>query len=221
MIVKIAGRVRGLFAGNYAENREEEQLHLNNRGDQIVAQGLPELTEIVRLGQSYQVITSTAFSSLTAIPTTAAAISLFNGEPATGMCYIIDSIFAVKVLADSGQVDANALWAMNNIANKTAPTSAGLTIRSLAGRAAYGGRAVVGTALSVTNEGWFPHAGSQPPVAGGTVGSPWEVLDVPVRGLYIVPPGGMFNLHTVQVTTQASNWQAGVRWHEAQLLWKP
>jgi hypothetical protein len=42
MLIKIAGRVRGLFAGNYPENREDEQFHLNSRGDQLVAQALPE-----------------------------------------------------------------------------------------------------------------------------------------------------------------------------------
>jgi hypothetical protein len=41
MLNKIVGRVRGLFAGNYPENREDEQFHLNNRGDQIIAQGCP------------------------------------------------------------------------------------------------------------------------------------------------------------------------------------
>ena len=50
MISRIAGRVRGLFAGNYPENREDEQFIMNSRGDQMVAESLPPLTEIVRLG---------------------------------------------------------------------------------------------------------------------------------------------------------------------------
>src|SRR6266516_3396858 len=105
MLIKIAGRVRGIFAGNYPENREDEQFHLNNRGEQIIAQGLPELTELVRLGDSWQIPTTTAFAALTTEPTTVAALSLFNGEPATGKCYAIDSIGYWQRVTDATQQD--------------------------------------------------------------------------------------------------------------------
>ena len=84
MISKIAGRVRGFFAGNYPENREDEQLIINMRGDLAVAQSLPELAELVRLGNSWQVAATTGIAALTALPTTTSGISLVNGEPAGG-----------------------------------------------------------------------------------------------------------------------------------------
>jgi hypothetical protein len=92
MISKIAGRVRGLFAGNYPENREDEQFHLNPRGDQCVAQGLPELTELTRMGWSWQVKNSTGLNSGTGLPTTTSGLTIWNGESDTGKCYAIDSV---------------------------------------------------------------------------------------------------------------------------------
>src|SRR5882762_9231390 len=111
MITKIAGRVRGLFAGNYPENREDEQFHLNNRGDQVVSQGLPELTELVRLGGSWQVALSTGLAALTALPTTTAGLSLWNGEPSNGKCYAIDSFGSTEEVLDATQTDVTAIFA--------------------------------------------------------------------------------------------------------------
>src|SRR5262245_52736896 len=113
-LIKIAGRVRGVFAGNYAENREDEQIILNNRGDQCMVQSLPELTELVRLGQSWQVRSSSGVTALTAAPGTTAGLSLWNGEPSTGMCYAIDSFGSDEEVIDATQTDVTAIFAMNN-----------------------------------------------------------------------------------------------------------
>src|SRR5690349_17718708 len=114
MLIKIAGRVRGIFACNYPENREEEQLHVNNSGDQVIAQGLPELTELVRLGDSWQINTTTGQAALTALPTTTAGLTLINNEPATGKCYAIDSFGSAEEVVDATQTDVTALFAMIN-----------------------------------------------------------------------------------------------------------
>ena len=55
---KIVGRVRGLNASTGTENREDEQLHLDPCGDGYIAQGLPALAELVRLGDSWQVLSA-------------------------------------------------------------------------------------------------------------------------------------------------------------------
>src|SRR5205823_12725823 len=102
MLTKIAGRVRGFFAGNYAETKEDEQLIINPRGDLCIAQSLPELTELVRLGGSWQVALGTGLAALTSLPTTVAGISAFNGEPAgTGLSYAIDSCGSWEAVTDA------------------------------------------------------------------------------------------------------------------------
>lgn len=218
MLIKIAGRVRGLFAGNYPENREDEQFHVNNRGDQIVSQALPERTEIVRLGDSWQVMTSSAQAPLTALPTTTGALNLWNGEGANGKSYIIDRVQVSEIVVDATQSNMTAVFACLVRPPVATPTDAALTIRSLSGRT-YGGRARTTAAASVTNDGWFP-IGTSAPVAAAAAGSAWKVTDIPINGLYIVPPGGQFCVAAAKVAATAGQCHFSIVWHEAQLIIK-
>lgn len=206
--------VRGAFAANISE-LSPAAFFSNNRGDSLVAQALPELTEIVRMGGSYQVQTSAATAALTATPTTVAALSLYNGEAATGRTYVIDSVAAFEIVVDATQSNSTALFVLNNIVPVTAPADAALSIRSLAGRK-YAGRARTVVGGTVTNEGWFP-AGSSAPSAPAAGGSAWKILDVPIKGLYIVPPGGLFSVQATKAVATAAQMQVVIRWHEVQL----
>lgn len=47
---QILAQVRGLSTFNLPDNREDQQAQVNGRGDLIVTQALPELTELVRMG---------------------------------------------------------------------------------------------------------------------------------------------------------------------------
>jgi hypothetical protein len=159
MLIKIAGRIRGLFAGNYPENDEEQQPHLNNRGEQIVAQGLPELTEVVRLGDSWQINSTTGQAALTALPTTVAGLTIYNGEPANGKCYAIDSFGSAEEVIDATQTDNTGLFACINKRVSTAPSGGTVesTWISLSGKSAYGGSAVARRGGTIVNDGWTPH----------------------------------------------------------------
>ncbi len=218
MLAKIAGRVRGMFAGNYPENREDEQLVLNNRGDLVVAQSLPPLAEIVRLGESWGVM-SAVTAALTAVPSTTAGHSLFNNEPANGKCYIIDSFGTVEVVTDATQQNSLALFAMNStIGSVAAPTDAALTRTSMVGKA-YGGRARTVAGGTVVDNGWQPH-GPSAPGATAFAGAVWRVHEAQVGGLYIVQPGGQFNVACAKSVATSSQIRYFIRWHEAQLIFK-
>jgi len=221
MLAKFAGRVRGFFAGNYPENREDEQIIINNRGDLVVAQSMPELAELVRLGQSYQVALATGLAALTALPTTTSGLTLQNGEPATGMSYVIDSFGSWEGVVDAAQTDVTAIFAMLNAANSAAPTGTALTTtRSLSGRGAYGGRGIPRTTATVANDGWFAH-GTSGQMAAAAAGANWKVNEVSARGLYIVPPGGAFSVQAVKAAAAAAAQQFFfIRWHEVQLIMK-
>lgn len=221
LLSKIAGRVRGLYPGNYPENREDEQFHLNNRGDQIICQGLPELTELVRLGDSWQVQNASGQAALTALPTTTAGLTLWNGEPATGKCYAIDSFGSWEAVIDATQTDQTAVFALNNKSPVTTPTDAALSIRSLAGKSSYGGRARTLAGGTVTNDGWFPHGTPGSQMAAAVAGANWKVNEVLCRGLYLVPPGGAFSVQAVKAAAAAAAQQFFfVRWHEVLLTYK-
>lgn len=218
MLIKIAGRVRGLFAGNYPENREDEQAHIGNRGELLIAQGMPELTEVVRLGDSWQVKTTTGLTALTALPTTTTGLGLWNGEPANGKCYVIDSVAIDVRVLDATQADTLSVFVMMNKTPVAAPTDAALAIASLIGKS-YGGKARTITNAAVTNDGWFP-CGNTPVVGSSAAGSVWKVHDIYLRGFYIIPPQGMFNIHAAAVTGGAAGTFFTIRWHEVMLIFR-
>lgn len=217
---KIAHRVRGLVAGNYPENREDEQLLLNNRGEVLVAQGLPELTEVVRLGDSWQTKTTTGTTCLTALPTTTPGLCLWNGEPTgiMGKCYVIDSIAIDIRVLDTTNAGTISVFAMLNKPPVTAPTDLALLIASPMGKSSYGGRART-FVTAVTNDGWFP-CGDSVPSAPTAAGSVWRVQDTYCRGLYIIPPSGAFSIQAVQVGGGTNACFFTIRWHEMNLIWK-
>lgn len=219
MLIKIAGRVRGLFAGNYPENREDEQIHLNSRGDMLVSQSMPERTEIVRMGDSWQVMTSSAQAPLTAVPTTTGALNLWNGEQSNGKSYVIDRVQVAEIVVDATQSNSTAVFACLVRPPVTAPTDAALTIRSLSGRNAYSGRARTTVAAAVTNDGWFP-IGTSAPMAAAAAGSAWKVTDIPINGLYIVPPGAQFCVAAAKAAATAGQCHFSIIWHEVQLIVK-
>jgi hypothetical protein len=217
-LMKIAGLIRGAFATNYPEGIEGQPLALNSRSDLSVAQGLPALTELVRMGQSFQVMTATPIAALTAVPTTAIGLGLWNGEPGGGKSYAIDSFGCIEAVADATQQNQIGLWAINNVAPVTAPTAAALTIRSTMGRIYDGKARPLITGQTVANDGWFPHGqGVASASAGAVAGGVWRVSEVPVRGLYLVQPSGLFAIHATKVAATASQLHFFLRWHEVQL----
>jgi len=214
-IAKMVGRVRGIDPGGYIENHEAEQFHLGNDGSGYIVQGLPARAELVRLGQSWQVM-SAAFTALTAIPTTASIFALWNGEPQGGMSYAIDSLALVKIVNDVTTADTFGLHAQLMRQPVAAPTDAGNAFRSLSGKYNYGGRAR--TVVNITPlTGRWDHVATSPQTTPAVAGSAWETIDIPVFGRYLVPPGGALALHVSEVTATASTFRAVIRFHEVQL----
>jgi len=209
---KIAARVRGTEAPSYPENRDTEQFHMNSLGDQIVSQGLPTRAEIVRLGNSYQVL-GAASTGLTAVPTTAGLLTIWNGEQGGGNFLVIDSITATKVIIDVTTDDLATVWAQIIRPPMATPTDAALTIRSLSGRYSYGGRVrTVASSTTLANR-WMP-LGQIPNVSAAIAGSAWAQADIDVLGRFVVPPGGAFTLTASEVTATASTFRFCIRWHE-------
>jgi hypothetical protein len=194
---------------------DDEQLRVNLLGDLRIAVALPSLAEIVRFGNSYQARTTTAAAPVAAIPTTAALISLWNGEADDGKSLVIDSVFAVTVASTTAQQTPTILGMLNSLAIPTA-IAATITPISLLGNKTYGGRARVAVGTTVVDAGWFPFGTNAPQLAGATnnIGS---CTDIRLDGLIIVPPKGQFNLSVLSAAATASSIQVGLRWHEIQL----
>jgi len=215
---KIVGRVRGLNAATGTENREDEKLHLTPCGDGYMVQGLPELAEIVRLGDSWQVL-SAAWTALTAVPTTVAIQRIWNGEPGNGKVYVIDSVCVFRPIIDVTTDDSFCVFAQNVRAPivTAVPTDDGTVIRGLSGKT-YGGRARkdTGTANSGVTGRW-DFIGSAPYTATAIAGTAWACVDIPLLGRYVIPPGGAFDIHAAEITATASGLRSCIRWHEVQI----
>lgn len=209
---KIGARVRGTDAGNYAENRDTEQFHIESNGNQIIVNALPQRAELVRLGDSWQVL-GAASTGLTAVPTTAGLLTLWNGEPGNGKFYAIDSVTATKVIVDVTTDDIATVWAQIIRPPMATPADAALAIRSLSGRYTYGGRArTVASSTTLANR-WEP-IGMIPNQSAAIAGGVWSQADIPLLGRFVIPPGAAFTLHASEVTATASTFRFAIRWHE-------
>jgi hypothetical protein len=213
--------VRSPLETNYPEAVDEQPL-IDAQGRQARSEGLPPLTQLVSHGSSYQVRTTTAAAPVTAIPSTACLLGLWNGEPDNGKSYIIDSVFLVRVATSAAFQEATILA---NVSIATIPTAIAntLTPRPLAGnRVGYGGnaRVAVGITLAAVAGGattnWFPVGSSGHNIAGGATNL-GGTLEVDCKGRFIIPPKGQFSLSVIAPVATASSVQVGVRWHEVLL----
>lgn len=217
MKVEVLSSVRAGGQYNFSEGTDE-QMQINTRGDLLIAQSLPASAEIVRLGNSYWASTITAAAPVVAIPTTAALIGLWNGEPANGKSYIIDSVFCLTVASTAAQQTSTVL---GNVSLQPVLTALANTIapRCLRANLPYRGQArvAVGITLDASNgvaTNWMP-IGSNPSQNAGATNNIGSCIDVPVNGLIIIPPGGQLALSAISAAATASSIQIGFRWHEA------
>lgn len=210
--------VRGSQQPNYGEG-VEQQPALTPQGAQVTAVDLPSAALRVAAGNSYQVRTTTAAAPVSAVPTTAALLGIWNGEPANGKSYVIEDFFAVIVAATAAIQATGILYCLHfNPATITTITGA-LTPINLRGNLPYRGLAQVaaGVTLDATNgvaAAWYPIGTSSAPVNTTQVG---QTIEVPVNGRIIIPPGGKLGLTVISGATTATSVQLGLRWHEVNL----
>jgi len=208
------GTVRGTTIPNRADASEGE-LIITPRGDLMVAQGLPALADIVRQGGSWQIL-GAAIAPLTAVPTTTAGHSLWNGETGnSAKAYFIDSFGCVEIVTDATQQNSLALFAAMEPGEFASPTDAALTKASLSGRAAGGTNAKTLASATVTGV-WTPH-GPSAPGAAAFAGGVWRVHECQVNGLYMVRPKGLFSIAAAKTVATASQLRYFIRWHEVLL----
>lgn len=213
MEVEILGQVRGLTVPAYAEGTER-RVGITPRGEQLVAAGLPPLAELVRQGGSWQIL-SAATAALTAVPSTTAGHSLWNGEADTGKVYFIDSFGCVEIVTDATQQNSIALFAAMEAGKFTAPTDAALTKASLSG--CNPNQTSARTVAAATVAGvWTPHAPT-PPSNTAFAGAVWRTTEYSANGLYMVRPGGLFSIAVAKTVATASQIRYFIRWHEVQL----
>lgn len=182
---------------------------MSPRGDALVAYGSPGMTEVTRMGEGYQLITTTAVAPVVALPTTTSQLTIWNGEASgTGKLYSIDSIFAVVVVTAAAATGLG-MCALLNAGEKAAPTAGTLVARGLAGQV-YAGMMVNALAQTVVDEGWMPWGNS-------VVGPASQVVltfEAQINGRIVVPPKHLFHTAALANTASSITVRQGIRWHE-------
>ncbi len=183
---------------------------LNERSEQIVAQGLPQYTEVSRRGIGWGVMSTAAVAALVVRPSTTAAFEIFNAYGSGGPSLIIDRIFAFN-LVSTNVAEFGSVWAMVT-APKTAPSSGSFTVASLSGKTGYGGPVIAAASTTVVdNKGWFPYGNGFSKTAGGVV--PFGVIEANVFGRLVVPPQCSLCLHSVAALV-GDTYTHGATWYE-------
>jgi hypothetical protein len=210
-------QVRGAQAPVLPEGGDDQPC-ITTRGDQLVANSLPLNAQLVASGQSFVASTTTAAAPVIAIPTTAALLGLWNGEPDNGKCYVIDSFFAV-IVAATAAVQAMSILANVSVQRVDTALANTITPKGLRANRPYNGqgRVAVGITLDAVNgvaANWFAWGPSPTPANTTQVG---QCIDIPVNGSIILPPKGQLALSVLSGAATASSVQIGVRWHEVQM----
>lgn len=216
IMATILANVRGATVRSLADG-SDDQPDMNSRGEMIVAPGLPPLAQLASLGSSWWFMTATATAPVTAIPTTAGLIALWNGE-STGKCYVIDSLFVLQVAATAA---VQSVGLLVNISTQDVLTALANTIipRPMRAGRVYNGKAriAVGVTLDATNgvaANWQP-AGSTASSSNTTqVGT---ITEYNVNGGIIIPPNGQLALSVLAGAATASSIQIGGRFHEVSM----
>lgn len=184
---------------------------MNEKGEQLAAQGLPAYTEMSRKGTGWQTMSTSAVAGLVVRPSTAAALELFNGYALGGKSLIIDRLFWFN-LVSTNVIEGFSGWAMVTT-TKSAPSSASLATVGNSGRA-YSGPVINAVATTVVANGWFPWGQAISKGAGGVV--PFGAISAEVGGRIIVPPQCSLCLHVVSSLT-GQTFTQGASWYEEQI----
>lgn len=191
-------------------------VYSNEASELLVSQGLPKWTEMTRQNNGWNVMTSTAFAPLAAVPTTTAALEIHNPSSSSNKMVVAD-LYAFQLLSTAA-TQTYAIWAMVTV-TKAAPTAAALTIASRSGEAAVTGATgsfvVPAVGTTVVANGWRPYG---PVQAWGTAAAtPGNSLVADVEGALIVPPGCSLCVTVVGSIATASSFQVGAGFYMAPL----
>jgi len=214
---KLMGKVRGLDQDTlYPAGKETIQTMLSQQSEELIAWAAPVYSEIVRQGRSFWVNNAAAIATVTATPTTAVTLALYNGEPDGGRSYIIDYVWAnFTVNTAAALVHVGIIGALGQ-QREAIPTNAAPVVKNAnsSGKLDTRARTIIGGTALPTALNWFPIGTSVNTVVNTLPGfQQW----VPVDGKIIVPPGRYFAVHTLGSVTTTSAIM-GIGWTEKVLF---
>lgn len=198
---------------------------------QQVAQALPERSQIVTQGASWEagtIVGPNTFTAAAAFPTTTTSLYIYNTDATK--TYIIDSVKIFLITSSTaGGISIITTGVLsrarcNSAASLVTPSGTLLPVigyKSLSGKASYGGNAIIGVnssaltltpALAATD--WMPIANlAGAGAAATTLGSTVEAV---TYGKYLVGPGMAMGFNA-EGASAAGTYGTFITWHEVLL----
>ena len=188
------------------------QVAINARGDLLVANSMGSRTEVTRLNASWscQIATASAFTNVATMPTTRAELAIYNGEPSSGLSYVIDSIWFLSLTSITAAANVSVIYQVGFV---TALTDAAAHLINSPTGAVYGGRARRAVAVTTMTANKWVVAASSSACAAASIGTG---VVANIDGGIILPPGATLGVNAV-VGTATGTSLMGVSWHEMKL----
>lgn len=214
------GLVRRLFGSGRKGSESQQPLAMDFAGGLAVSQLLPPKGQRAAAGRRYNAVVgngATFIAPVTAYPTTTATFLLYNGEPAGGRSYFIDTVYAFN--ASGTPAAGAALLGGVTLASQAAANSgaspaaySGTVVTSLSGKSG-GTKAVLANAWTIVGgtPAWQVLAKSEA-AAAATIAS--NTLLGHVDGGIVLPPGFGLALTVLSGAGTTPLYGFGVTWDE-------
>ena len=211
--VELRAYARGIARAIMGEG-SDKSVFVSSGGELITCQGLPPETELSRQGAGFYTI-GTAVTAVAAIPTTAAHLSLYNGNTQKSLIIAAVGTFAATTAVAATNITLLARTDVPyfNVNPAGALIIAGLDGRMYSGSANAKASVTLGAIGAGNNTAWMPVGPSLTTTSTTTVAI-GTYADV--QGRWVVRPGGLFSLATVAATA-VGTYQPYIYFYEAYL----
>jgi len=229
--ISYLGKIRGLNIGESDEvGTETTQIAMSGQGEQLSGFAAAQYQEEFRRGRSFwsNNLPAAPIAAVTAIPTVAYILAIWNCEMDGGRSYIIDYVWAHFVVIPAALVHMGIIGCLGQVRDVVLGGAAPIptvaqnvgVIRSSNGTGAKDTRARVTIggapnmpATSGIAANWFPIGDS---TTSAVVSLPGPGLWSQVNGRIVVPPGRVFAVHVLSSVTTTTSIM-GIGWTEKQL----
>jgi hypothetical protein len=224
MDVQVFGRIRKLVEGleTGPKGDDHQQLPLSEALAVLTASDTANYEEIVKIGRAFEVHTTAAVASVQAIPTTAAMLSLWNGEPDGGRSLVIDRAWALRIVTTTAIASqATIIGCLGQTRVASLGASSGLPKNPLNGNNGNDTKvvsyltAVALDAVTGVTGNWrvLPGQTGGLKISAGAATVGGDFANAEVNGRIIVPPGHVFAVHVFSPLA-AETFTCGIEWHE-------
>ena len=200
----------------YGTSSTEHEAQGTPKGELLVVPAAAPWEEVTRRGASWSAMNTSALAALVVRPSTVANFTLFNNNASgSDICFVIDRAFAFNLVSTAAE-GRFALWLAVHPPGLSGPTNDITARASSVGKvAANSANAICDTAMTVTDDGWFPW-GTQGDVEPTGV-LPGGVSIAHVDGRIIVPPQCGISTQVVSSVT-GNTFTSGFSWTVKKLV---